>query len=138
MTLNKNKSSILNLLQHASTQCDVDPLYVPTELLSTYSNLPQPSVMLIHCMCPQSYCPPTSTCLNPVWCWSRARAWSSVCGVNIVNKCRDRRSTTHTPSSSHTPSSHISSTNLTVFSCKLPRKSKVHSIPFFDAVSTKQ
>ena len=36
----------VNLLQSASIQCDVGLVCVPTELLSTYFNLPQPSVML--------------------------------------------------------------------------------------------
>ena len=60
----------VNLLQLASTQCGVGPVCVPIELLSTYFNLPQPSVVLVQCVSPQSYCQPTSTCLNPVWCWS--------------------------------------------------------------------
>ena len=34
-------------LQPALTQCDVGPMRVPIELLSTYFNLPQPSVMLV-------------------------------------------------------------------------------------------
>ena len=37
---------IFNLLQPALTQCDVGPVCVLIELLSTYFNLPQPSVML--------------------------------------------------------------------------------------------
>ena len=89
-----------NYCQPTSAQCDVDPLCLPTELLSTYLspvwcgptvsphraivNLPQPSVMLTHCVSPQSYCQPTSaqcdvvplclpiellsTYLSPVWC----------------------------------------------------------------------
>ena len=58
----------LLLLQPASTQCDVGPVYVPIEpqptsthfdvgrvcvpieLLPTYFNLPQPSVMLVECV----------------------------------------------------------------------------------------
>ena len=62
--------AIVNLLQPASTQCGVGPVCVPIELLSTYFNLPQPSVVLVQCVSPWSYCQPTSTCLNPVWCWS--------------------------------------------------------------------
>ena len=42
--------AIVNLLQPASTLCDVGPACVPIELLSTYFNLPQPSVMLIQCV----------------------------------------------------------------------------------------
>ena len=44
--------AIVNLLQPASTQCGVGPVCVPIELLSTYFNLPQPSVMLIQCVSP--------------------------------------------------------------------------------------
>ena len=40
----------VNVLQPASTQCDVDPVCVSIELLSTYFNMPQPSVMLIQCV----------------------------------------------------------------------------------------
>ena len=61
---------IVNLLQSASTLCDADPVCVSTEILSTYINLPQPCVMLIQCMSPLSNSQLTSTCLNPVWCWS--------------------------------------------------------------------
>ena len=63
-------STYFNLPQPASTQCGVGPVCVPIELLSTYFNLPQPSVVLVQCVSPWSYCQPTSTCLNPVWCWS--------------------------------------------------------------------
>ena len=38
--------------QPASTQCGVDPVCAPIELLSTYFNLPQPSVVLIQCVSP--------------------------------------------------------------------------------------
>ena len=62
--------AIVDLLQPASTQCGVGPVCVPIQLLSTYFNLPQPSVVLVQCVSPYSYCQPTSTCLNPVWCWS--------------------------------------------------------------------
>ena len=57
---------IFNLPQPASTQCGVGPMCVPIELVSTYFNLPQPSVVLVQCVSPLSYCQPTSTCLNPV------------------------------------------------------------------------
>ena len=43
--------AIVNLLQPASTQCDVDPVCAPIELLTTY-------VLQL-------------ASLNPVWCWSR-------------------------------------------------------------------
>ena len=84
--------AIVNLLQPASVWCC--PVCPPIELLSTYFNLPPPSVLLssvcphraiinrlqpastqcdvVQCVSPQSYCQPTSTCLNPVWCWSSA------------------------------------------------------------------
>ena len=58
------------IIQPASTQCGVGPVYFSIELLSTYFNLPQLSVMLVQCVSPLSYCQPTSTCLNSVWCWS--------------------------------------------------------------------
>ena len=38
--------------QPASTQCGVGPVCVPIELLSTYFNLPQPSVVLVQCVSP--------------------------------------------------------------------------------------
>ena len=38
----------VNLLQPASTQCAVGPVCVPIEILSTYFNLPQPGLRLIH------------------------------------------------------------------------------------------
>ena len=60
--------AIVNLLQPASTQCDVGPVCVL--LLSAYFSLPQLSVILVQCEPSWSYCQPTSTCLNPVWCWS--------------------------------------------------------------------
>ena len=44
--------AIVNLLQPASTQCDVGPVCVRIELLSTYFNLPQPSVVLVQCVSP--------------------------------------------------------------------------------------
>ena len=47
--------AIVNQLQPASTQCGVGPMCVPIELLSTYFNLSQPSVMLVQCVSPQSY-----------------------------------------------------------------------------------
>ena len=28
------------------------------------------NVVLVQCVSPWNYCQPTSTCLNPVWCWS--------------------------------------------------------------------
>ena len=43
--------AIVNLLRPASTQCGVGPVCVPIELLSTYFNLPQPSVMLVNPVC---------------------------------------------------------------------------------------
>ena len=92
--------AIVDLLQPASTQCDVGPACVPIELLSTYFNLPQPSVMLVQCVSPQSYCQPTSTCLNPVWCWSSVcphraivnllQPASTQCGVGPVCVCPHR------------------------------------------------
>ena len=48
----------VNLLQPAPTQCDVDRVLVCIELLPTYFNLPQPpqpSLVLIQCVSPQSY-----------------------------------------------------------------------------------
>ena len=66
----QNSKSTISSYQFAymtiNTQYDVGPVCVPMELLSTYFNLPQPSVMLIQCVSPRSYCQPTSTCLNPV------------------------------------------------------------------------
>ena len=44
--------TVVNLLQPASTQYDVSTVCVPIELLSTYFNLPQPSVMFIQCVSP--------------------------------------------------------------------------------------
>ena len=44
--------AIVNLLQPPSTQCGVGPVCVPIELLSTYFNLPQPSVVLVQCVSP--------------------------------------------------------------------------------------
>ena len=43
---------IVNLFQPASTQCGIGPVCVPIELLSTYFNLPQPSVVLVLCVSP--------------------------------------------------------------------------------------
>ena len=40
----------MNPLQLASTQCGVGPVCVHIELLSTYFNLPQLSVVLVQCM----------------------------------------------------------------------------------------
>ena len=62
--------AVIKLLQPASTQYGVGPVCVPMELLSTYFNLPQPSMVLVQCVSPWSCYQPTSTCLNPVWCWS--------------------------------------------------------------------
>ena len=62
--------AIVSRLQPASTQCDIGPVCALIELLSTYFNLPPPSMVLILCVPSWSYCQPTSTCLNPVWCWS--------------------------------------------------------------------
>ena len=44
--------AIVNLLQPASTQCGVGPVCVPIELLSTYFNLSQPSVVLVQYVFP--------------------------------------------------------------------------------------
>ena len=44
--------AIGNLFQPASTQCGVGPVCVPIGLLSTYFNLPQPSVVLVQCVSP--------------------------------------------------------------------------------------
>ena len=44
--------AIANLLQPASAQCDVGPVCVPIELLPTYFNLPQLSVVLVQCVAP--------------------------------------------------------------------------------------
>ena len=46
------RRAIVNLLQPASAQCGVGPVCVPVELLSTYFNLPQPSVVLVQCVSP--------------------------------------------------------------------------------------
>ena len=46
------KLTIVNLHQPVSMQCDVGAVCVPIDLLSTYFNLPQPSVMLIQCVSP--------------------------------------------------------------------------------------
>ena len=94
ITFSMSRSFFLNLLHINPSvvlvQC------VPIELLSTYFNLPQPSVVLVQCVSPWSYCQPSSTCLNPVWCWSsvcphraivhllqpastQCWCWSSVC-----------------------------------------------------------
>ena len=44
--------AIVNLLQPASTQCNVGPVCDLIELLSTHFNLPQPSVVLVQCVSP--------------------------------------------------------------------------------------
>ena len=43
--------AIANLLQPASTLCGVVPVCVFIELLQTFSNLPQPCVVLFQCVC---------------------------------------------------------------------------------------
>ena len=42
--------AIVNLLHPASSQCDVGPVCVPIELLSTYFNLPQSNEVLVQCV----------------------------------------------------------------------------------------
>ena len=44
--------TLIQVSQPASTQCGVVPVCVPLELLSTYFNLPQPSVLLVQCVSP--------------------------------------------------------------------------------------
>ena len=89
--------------QPASTLCDVDPVCVPTELLSTclnpvwcwpsvcphraIVNLPQPCVMLIQCVSPQSYCQPASPSVMLIQCvspQSYCQPASTQCDVNPV------------------------------------------------------
>ena len=51
---------IVNLLQPSSNHFTVGPVYVPCiNAVCCWSS-----------MCLQNYCQPTSTCLNPGWCWS--------------------------------------------------------------------
>ena len=95
--------AIVNLLQPASTQCDVGPMCVPIELLSTYFSLPQPSVLLVQCVvgpvcCWSSVllvqCVVGPVCCCPVCCWSSVLlvqcvvgpvcCWSSVLLVQCV------------------------------------------------------
>ena len=77
--------AIVNILQPSSTQCDVGPVCVPIELLSTclipvwcwFSVCPHRAI--VNLLQPAStqcgvgpVCVPIkllSTCLNPVWCW---------------------------------------------------------------------
>ena len=67
----------VNLLQ-PSNQCDIDPMRVPTEPLSTYSN----PVWCWSNMCPPySHCQPTPT-LKPVWYWSNACPYRAI--VNLL------------------------------------------------------
>ena len=71
LTLCVPHRAIVNLLQPALIQCGVGPVCVPIELLSTYFNLPQPSVVLVQCVflqanttLPQPY---MTQSLLPVW-----------------------------------------------------------------------
>ena len=61
--------AIVNLFNLPLTQCDVGPVCMCLlELLSTSSTCPQPSVMLVQCVCVSwSYCQPLQPALNPVW-----------------------------------------------------------------------
>ena len=55
----------------ASNQCGIGAVCVPIKLLSAYFLLlPPPSVELVQCVFPYSYCQPTSSsCLQSVWYW---------------------------------------------------------------------
>ena len=52
VVINRTDNGIIYMLQgymSTITQCGVDPVCVPIELLSTTFNLPQPSVVLVQC-----------------------------------------------------------------------------------------